>query len=185
MDKQLTHWKKLINPDYIGAYALNPDEDLTVTIDYVQREMVAGADGKKEECTVAHLVGQKPLILNNTNSKSIQKLYGPYIEEWAGKRITLFASTTRAFGETVECLRIRPTVARPAKKPIPESRLDAAIKSIIGGQYTTEKLRAQFELTAEQNTKVNDAVKAAMEGSNAADSMLVSEQDHDGTQEQG
>ncbi|SAL10292.1 hypothetical protein AWB73_00088 [Caballeronia turbans] len=185
MDKQLTHWKKLINPDYIGAYALTPDEDLTVTIDYVQREMVTGADGKKEECTVAHLVGQKPLILNNTNSKSIQKLYGPYIEEWAGKRITLFASTTRAFGETVECLRIRPTVAKPAKRPIGDSRLAAAIKSIIAGEYTTEKLRAQFQLTEAQETKVNDAVRAAMEESNAADSMLVSEQDHDGTESQG
>jgi len=185
MDKQLTHWKKLINPDYIGAYALNPDEDLTVTIDYVQREMVTGADGKKEECTVAHLVGQKPLILNNTNSKSIQKLYGPYIEEWTGKRVTLFASTTRAFGETVECLRIRPTVAKPAKKPIPDSRLDAAIASIISGQYTTEKLRSQFALTDAQNTKVDEAVRAEMEKDNAEDSMFVSEQNHDGTEEQG
>lgn len=185
MDKQLTHWKKLINPDYIGAYALNPDEDLTVTIDYVQREMVTGADGKKEECTVAHLVNQKPLILNNTNSKSIQKLYGPYIEEWAGKRITLFASTTRAFGETVECLRIRPTVAKPARKRIEEARLDKAIKSILAGEYTTEKLRAQFDLTEAQENKVNDAVKAAMEGSDAEDQMFVAEPDHDGAEEQG
>ena len=89
-----THWKKLINPDYIGAYALNPDEDLTVTIDYVQREQVTGSGGKKEECTVAHLVGQKPLILNVTNSKTIAKLYGSYIEDWSGKQITLTGSSS-------------------------------------------------------------------------------------------
>ena len=40
-----THWKKLINPDYIGAYALDPGKDLTVQISQVHREMVTGADG--------------------------------------------------------------------------------------------------------------------------------------------
>lgn len=164
MDEKLTHWKRLANPDYIGAYALDPDQDLTVTIDYVTREAVKGTGGKSEECTVAHLVGQKPLILNATNSKSIHKLYGPYIEQWSGKQITLFASTTRMGGETVECLRIRPTVAKPAKKRIDDARLNKAIESIKAGQYTTEKLRAQFDLTQEQETKVDESVQAAIEG---------------------
>lgn len=169
MDNQQTktHWKRLINPDYIGAYALNPDEDLTVTIDYVQREQIVGADGKKEECTVAHLKGHKPLILNSTNSKSIHKLYGPYIEDWSGKQITLYASTTKAFGDIVECLRIRPNVAKPAKQKITPDRLKRAIESIIAGQFTTERLRAQFSLTADQEKQVNEAVRAAMEGNHA------------------
>jgi hypothetical protein len=158
-----THWKKLINPDYIGAYALQPDEDLVVTIDYVQREQVTGTGGKKEECTVAHLVGQKPLILNVTNSKSIAKLYGSYIEDWSGKQITLYASMTKLAGDMVECLRIRPSVPTKRRKPIMDDRLEAAIKSIKAGEYTTERLRSQFELTDEQNEKVNQAVKAAVE----------------------
>jgi hypothetical protein len=170
MDNQQskTHWKRLINPDYIGAYALNPDEDLTVTIDYVKREQIVGADGKKEECTVAHLKGQKPLILNVTNSKSIARLYGPFIEEWAGKQITLYASTTKAFGDIVECLRIRPTVAKRAKEKITPDRLKKAIASIVSGQYTTDKLRAQFDLTESQEREVNEAVKAAVEGATNA-----------------
>lgn len=168
MDSTKTHWKKLINPDYIGAYALNPGEDLTVMIDYIQREQIVGTDGKKEDATVAHLKGHKPLILNVTNSKSIAKLYGPYIEEWAGKEITLYASMTKAFGEMVECLRIRPNVAKKRKPAITPDRLRNAIKSIVGGQYTTEKLRAQFELTDVQEKEVNDAVKAAVEGTTNA-----------------
>lgn len=170
MDKQQqnkTHWKRLVNPDYIGAYALNPDEDLTVTIDYVRREEIVGTNGKKEECTVALLKGHKPLILNATNSKSIHKLYGPYIEDWAGKPITLYASTTKLAGEVVECLRIRPTVAKPTKPKITPDRLKKAIASIVAQQYTTEKLRSQFDLTPEQEKEVNDAVRAAMEGNNA------------------
>ena len=75
-----THYKRLMNPDYIGAYSLNEGEDLTVVIAHVAREVITGTGGKKEECTVAHLKGQKPMILNSTNQKSIAKLYGPYIE---------------------------------------------------------------------------------------------------------
>ena len=154
-----THWKRLINPDYIGAYALEVDKDLVVTIDYVQLETIKGADGKSEECTVAHLVKQKPLILNMTNSKSIAKLYGPYIEDWSGKQITLFASTTKAFGDIVECLRIRPSVPRKEKQAINEARLLKALESIKSGEYTVAKLRESFALTKEQNQQVNDLQK--------------------------
>lgn len=153
-----THWKRLINPDYIGAYSLNEGEDLTVKIDYVQVEEIVGTGGKKEHCTVAHLVDEKPMILNVTNSKTIAKLYGPYIEDWQGKRITLFASTTRLAGETVECLRIRPKVAERAAKPITDGRLDNAIKSIIEGTFTTDKLRQAFILTEAQEAKLQAAL---------------------------
>ena len=153
-----THWKLLINPDYIGAYALTEGEDLTVKIDYVQVEEITGTGGKKEHCTVAHLVNQKPMILNVTNSKAIAKLYGPYIEDWQGKLITLFASTTKLAGETVECLRIRPNVAERKAQPITDARLDAAIKSIIEGTYKTDKLRANFALTDEQEAKLQAAL---------------------------
>lgn len=153
-----THWKRLINPDYIGAYAINEGEDLTVKIDFVQVEEIVGTGGKKETCTVAHLVNEKPLILNVTNSKSIAKLYGPYIEDWQGQLITLFASTTRLAGETVECLRIRPKVAARKAKPIADARLDDAIKSILSGTYTTEKLRTNFLLSEEQEAKLQAAL---------------------------
>lgn len=155
-----THWKRLINPDYIGAYSLDEGQDLTVVIDSVQVEEVKGTGGKKEDCTVARLRNQKPLILNVTNSKMIAKLYGPFIEDWAGKAITLYASTTKLAGETVECLRIRPKVAERVKPSITDKRLDAAIAQIKAGAYTEEKLRANFSLTDEQIDKVADALPA-------------------------
>ena len=110
-----THWKKLNNPDYLGAYALEPGQDLIATIKAVRKEMVTGADGKKEECTVVHFEEKdiKPLILNSTNAKTIQKLYKtPYIEEWQGRKIQLYVETVRAFGEMVEALRIRPSIPK-------------------------------------------------------------------------
>lgn len=159
-----THWKRLINPDYIGAYSLDEGQDLTVVIEYVQHEQITGTGGKKEDCTVAHLKNQKPMILNVTNSKSIAKLYGPYIEDWAGKPITIFASMTKLAGEQVECLRVRPKVAARAKPEITDERLTAAIAQVVAGEYTTEKLHKNFQLTAEQDAKVKQAVQDAAAG---------------------
>ena len=158
-----------MNPDYIGAYSLNEGEDLTVKIDYVVREMITGTGGKKEECTVAHLVGQKPFILNATNSKSIAKLYGPYIEDWAGKPITLFASTTKLAGDTVECLRIRPTVTRRQPPKITDERLKVALDQIRSGNYTAQKLRGNFTLTADQAAWLDQELQALAAGSPTAE----------------
>lgn len=104
----LTHWKRLENPDYIGAYAFQPNEEKIVTIKMVRREMITGADGKKEECTVVHFVeNEKPLILNATNAKMIAKMADtPYIEQWVGVRIALVVRDVKAFGETVPAVRV-------------------------------------------------------------------------------
>ena len=47
----MTHWKKLTNPDYLGAYSIEDGKDLILTIAYVRQEKVIGTDGKKEDCT--------------------------------------------------------------------------------------------------------------------------------------
>lgn len=151
-----THWKQLVDPRYIGAYALPNGDDITVTIERVQLETVTMMGGKKEDHTIAYLKGQKPMILNVTNSKSIHKLYGPFIEDWAGKQVTLFASTAKMGGELVECLRIRPTVAAKKKQAIPDARFQAAMGQIKAGTYTAEKLRAGFILNEEQEAALTE-----------------------------
>ena len=104
-----THWKKLTNPDYLGSYAFDPGEEKIVTIDHVTQEEVMGAEGRTSVCIVAHLVGEKPLILNKTNCKAITKLLKtPYIEEWAGHKIVLAVQTVRAVGEDVDAVRVKP-----------------------------------------------------------------------------
>jgi hypothetical protein len=145
-----THWKQLVDPRFIGAYALPNGDDMTVTIDHVQLETITMMGGKKEDHSIAYIKGQKPLILNVTNSKSIHKLYGPFIEDWAGKQVTLFASTAKMGGEMVECLRIRPSVAVKQRQAITDDRLTNALGQIKAGSYMIEKLRAGFVITDEQ-----------------------------------
>lgn len=115
-----THWKKLDNPDYLGAYALQPGKDLVAQIKSVgQEEVYNPTNNKKEVCTVAHFTdGEiKPMILNTTNCKTISKIYGtPYIEDWAGKSIAIYIAKVKAFGDVVEALRIRGKIPSVEKK---------------------------------------------------------------------
>jgi len=107
---ELTHWKKLKNPDYLGSYALQPGQELIVTIKSCGLEQIAGTDGKKQDCLVLHFTEAdiKPMIINNTNAKTISKvLQTPYMEQWQGKAIQIYARRIRAFGEYVDALRIR------------------------------------------------------------------------------
>lgn len=104
-----THWKKLNNPDYLGAYALNPDEDMTLTIARAGKESFTGTSGKKEEGLLIYFSEPvKPMICNATNAKTITKVAGsPYVEDWKGTRISLYSQEVSAFGETVDALRVR------------------------------------------------------------------------------
>lgn len=105
----LTHWKKLSNPNYLGAYSVEDGRDLVLTISLVRQEEVIGTDGKKEECIVCYFSdADKPMILNATNAKQIQKLLGtPYIEQWAGHKVQIGVEKVKAFGDVVEALRVR------------------------------------------------------------------------------
>lgn len=106
----LTHWKKLMNPDYLGGYALEPGQELIATIKSVGNEEVTSPDGKKQICSVIHFVEDiKPMILNATNNKTIAKLFKtPYIEEWCGRKIQIYTEKVKAFGDVWDALRIRP-----------------------------------------------------------------------------
>lgn len=137
-----THWKKLQNPDYLGAYALEPGQDLIVTIKSVGEETVIGSDGKKEDCTVVHFAERdvKPMILNVTNAKVISKIYKtPYIEDWAGCKIQIFVAQVKAFGDVVDALRIRPyaPAVKDQGKPVCAD-CNAEIQGY--GEYSAEQI---------------------------------------------
>jgi len=135
----MTHWKKLHNYDYLGAYSLDDGKDRVLTIKEVVQEQVVSDGGRKEMCMVVRWAeDEKPMIMNKTNSKMVQMIYGtPNIEEWVGKKIQLFADTTKLKGEVVECLRIRPK--SPEKELLtPEHKAwEKAIKYVLDGGETS------------------------------------------------
>jgi len=114
-----THWRKMTNPNYMGAYSLDEGRDVVLTIAYVRQEDVIGSDGKKEECAVCHFKERdfKPMILNVTNMKAIAKVTGsPYIDDWVGHRIQIGTEQVRAFGTITDALRVRPEKPKEARQ---------------------------------------------------------------------
>lgn len=144
MADKLTHWKKLTNPDHLGAYALEPNQDLVVTIKSVTNELVASPDGKKETCMVMRFKENvKPMVLNATNSKTITKLFKtPFIEEWEGRKIQLYVQTgVKAFGDVVDALRVRSFL--PVEKELKCADCGAKIE---GNGKSTAEVIAKYTL---------------------------------------
>ena len=143
-----THWKTYHNPDYIGAYAFQPNERKIVTIKSALREKVSNPQGKKEDCLVCHfLEDEKPLICNVTNSKAITKASGsPYIEDWIGARLELYVTEVQAFGDTVEAVRVRMAPEKPVLNTKSKG-WEKAIQSVAHGDWTIEKIKERYKLS--------------------------------------
>lgn len=155
-----THWRKLKNPNYIGSYELmdgTENPELIVRITKVVKEMVKGSDGKSEECTVAYLDGQKPFILNSTNSKAIESIIGsPFIEDWSGQTICLYVKKIKAFGEMVDALRVK--AAQKKAYLVPNTKAWAhAVKYLQEGGAIEDILKKYPLSEKEQSKLIEDA----------------------------
>lgn len=132
----VTHWKKLTNPRFLGSQDFQPGEELTITIENISTEIVKSFDGKvvkDEMCIVAYLKDQKPWILNKTNCKTIAGNFATnYVEKWIGKSITLYVAPVKAFGELTEAIRVR------SKKELDKSIIP--VESIVPTSSTKDKL---------------------------------------------
>lgn len=155
---KLTHWKKFYNNTYLGTWSLPDGKDIILTMTKVVREDVVGQGGRKEQLPVLYFQEvDKGLVLNKTNGKTIEKLYTPYVENWNGKRIQIFAKNDIKIGngrnaETTDGLRVRPMV--PAN--LQESEKVAIKKQIIAAleNYTQpDKSDIVSELKAKKAAK--------------------------------
>lgn len=106
----MTHWKTMCDKDYLYVFHLGGRE-VVVEIERVRGVELIGEKGKRTKKPAIWFVGkEKPLALNMTNGATIAALYGPEVESWIGKKITLYPTTTEFGGKTCECIRIRPTI---------------------------------------------------------------------------
>lgn len=115
-----THWRSLMSSDKLHAADLQ-GRDHVVTIERVaQGEYPDHEDARKKvyKPDLYFKGKQKPLGLNSTNARTIAKLLGSNkVENWIGKAITLYPTTTMAFGEEHECIRIRPRLPANDNRP--------------------------------------------------------------------
>ena len=148
-----THYKQLRNLDYAGAYLLDPNRDTVVTITKVEQREIYDPENprNKKLCLVAELKEIKPMVVNSTNGKAITIALGtPYIEEWVGKKIALYIAKIRAFGDSVEALRVRPVAPEPTVKPeLKEGteQFNNAYQAVISGNYTLKEVEKKYILS--------------------------------------
>jgi len=113
------------------------------------------ADGRNEECLVAYLENQKPLIVNKTNAKAIAKVVGSnYIEEWIACSISLYIANVKAFGEVVEAVRVRTTKPKvqASKRKLKDDEFKKLVKAVAEGSYNVEDALANFVLNEAQRS---------------------------------
>ena len=109
------NWKNLANYNYLGAYSFVNTEEITLTIQGIKQEEVTTEGGKKDLCIIfdfkENKIGDvvvKPMVVNKTNCKIIESNFGTgEIEEWVGKQIVVYKTTTKFGRDTVDCLRVR------------------------------------------------------------------------------
>jgi len=95
--------------NFIEALHLNK-KDVTLTISRVDNPNTIKAADKTliDKAIVRFEESDKGFILNKTNARSIGLQLGNEMDDWTGKKITIFPTTCEAFGKVVDCIRVRP-----------------------------------------------------------------------------
>ncbi len=120
----MTHYRKVFDSPYLSAADIV--EPITLTVAKVTQETDKTKKTKDvfntayfQEREIRPGEKLKPMILNATNSKMMDRITGsPFIEDWSGRRITIYVDANIKFGrDTVEGLRIRPAAERKVLTP--------------------------------------------------------------------
>lgn len=181
----MAHFRTMFNSDYIGAWDLPKDRDVTVTIAQVNAANITGAGGKQDPKPVLFFEGKKKgLVCNKTICKVIAELYGPDTDDWVGKRIALYPTTTQFGRETVECIRVRERTPGPVGRPKGSGRQvqTTADGEVLDTQADTSQQPAedhalfQVLLTAILDSRSPVSLNAALQRVDDAEERLLPEQ---------
>jgi hypothetical protein len=131
----MAHYKTLFPTLYLAAHDLG-GKDVPLTIRRIVVEELKTEAGTEKKPVVffvetgkkADAAGtkEKRLVLNKTNAKVIANMYGPELNDWTGKRVTLYAARVSSFGEEVDAIRVRPVPPPAAAQPKPQSTEETA-----------------------------------------------------------
>jgi hypothetical protein len=106
---------KLLHPtEYIAAEECRDKFgrpiDITLTIKSIAIEAIKTEDGEEPKPIMRFEETAKKMVLNRTNSDTIAELYGTEASAWPGKRITIYPTKVKAWGEMKACIRVRDTL---------------------------------------------------------------------------
>jgi len=179
----MSHWKTLFDSRFLGSWDLDEikNKEIAVTIEDVIKEDVFNVqENDKHSVPVLKFRGaKKGMALNKTNAQRLEKLYGPDIENWKGKKIILCVERIKAFGDLTDAVRVKDTklaaaTAQPKmkpkeKKPVIDDPLD---EDQIPGAESPEPISEPPPVTA--RTENEDKIEKALvkKGAMGSDTFL-------------
>ena len=110
----MTHYRKLFEGNYLGSWDIE-ETQFEGTIESISNELVFDQRENREKSvvTISFKEARKKWICNKTNAKSIEQLHGtPDINEWIGKKVTLYVAKIKVGGEIVSAIRVRTPEAK-------------------------------------------------------------------------
>jgi hypothetical protein len=131
-----THYKELIDTEWLGQWDFPPGREVTVEIGSVDRyrpgrlRMVKDPDGKKKperlkRVDIGFVGKRKHWLAGPVSQDSIAAMFGPVTQDWIGKRITLYVDEAVMMGKKrVGGIRVRPMAA---SGPADDDALDRAV----------------------------------------------------------
>ena len=92
-------------------------KDITLTIKVAEPKTYDDGDRK---LVLRFHKASRTLPLNRVNARTIADMHGGDFEQWANRKITLYATTTEFRGNRVPCIRVKPpeTVRHPDDRPL-------------------------------------------------------------------
>ena len=142
----MTHWRGLIEREYLGAWDLvdkaGKPKEWTLAIESATSRKVYSQKIKKDagRCVLTFRGASKPLIAGATLCTTIEGMYGSDIEQWVGKLVTLYPTTTDVGPKKgVPCIRIRPSVPRgKGEVDMPKVDVDPAMRAKQNEAFSRE-----------------------------------------------
>ena len=139
-----THIETMVEKDHLAAWDVE-GRDWTMTIDRVEKKTLTLRGGVKKTVPVLTFkeARKKFVLAARTNRETISDMYGPYIEDWAGKLITLFMDPhcKSPSGGTCPGIRVRPMVPKAKPEPMPEKPVNEEMRAAQDAAFRNEDAR--------------------------------------------
>jgi hypothetical protein len=164
------HWRQNFKDSdkYLGAVDLWNDQKkgyntVVVTVEKFFVDEMVGQMGKERKVFAKLKEFQKPMVVNVTNFKRLQKLFDSVEQDmYLGKPIQLGVEKVSSPEGKVDALRFssRPVQAvKKEKEVLSDDVLPKALAAIEKGSRTIEDILSKYSVTEEQLKLLKDAVQ--------------------------
>lgn len=162
--------------DYLNAIEFK-GKDVKLTISAVSKEMLKKKSGQnKAEMVIRFNRTPKKLVCNKTNADAIANLYGPEAKAWVGKEVTLYPTRCLAFGDMVDCIRVRESTNGHRSQPGRNDAPPGDSSDILDEMQGDQGLPVSDEDEVEQLRQIQESKRRSSPSAPPADSGSESEQ---------